>query len=136
VDRDAVARAGRRAQAEEALADEREREAALRQQVAEVVLEQEGARLDAEAFAGLDADEVRRVRAALGQLEEDSDEEVEDPFADELYVLLDDEPDEPEEDELARLEGEIAESLRTQQALETFIAALDQPATAETAEQP
>ena len=124
MDRDAVARAGRRAQAEEALADEREREAALRRQVAEVVLEQEGPRIDAEALAALDADVARRVRAALGQLDDAPDEE-EDPFGDDVYVALDEEPDEPEGDELGRLESEIAESQRIQQALETFIAALD-----------
>jgi hypothetical protein len=133
VDRDAVARAGRRAQAEEALADERERELVLRQQVTEVVLEEDGPRVDAAALAGLDADDVRRVRAALGQLEPDPDEADEalvadeDPFADELYVELDDRPDDPEEDELGRLGREIDESQRIQRALETFIAALDRP---------
>ena len=49
----------------------------------------------------------------------------EDPFGDDVYVALDEEPDEPEGDELGRLESEIAESQRIQQALETFIAALD-----------
>ncbi len=132
VDRDAVARAGRRAQAEEALVFEREREAALRQQVAELVLEEEGARVDAAAFATLDEDEIRLVRAALGQVDED-DVDEEDPFADDLYVVFEDEPDEPEddEDEASRLQGEIEESLRTQAALERFIAALDAPAPTE-----
>ncbi|HEX2302324.1 MAG TPA: hypothetical protein VHH57_01765 [Gaiella sp.] len=128
MDRDAVARAGRRAQAEEALADEREREAALRQQVAEVVLEQEGCRVDAEAFAGLDADEVRRVRTALGQLDDETEDD--DAWLAELSIELDDEaePDEPEQ-ELSRLEDEIAESQRTQHALERYLAALDGAAT-------
>jgi hypothetical protein len=128
VDRDAVARAGRRAQAEEALADEREREAALRQQVAAVVLEQEGGRVDAEAFAGLDADEVRRVRTALGQLDDETEDD--DAWLAELSIELDDEaePDEPEQ-ELSRLEDEIAESQRTQHALERYLAALDGAAT-------
>jgi hypothetical protein len=131
VDRDAVARAGRRAQAEDALLFERDREAALRQQLAEIVLEEEGARVDAAAFAALDEDEVRRVRAALGQVDEDDVEE--DPFADDLYVAFEGEPDEQEddEDEAARLQSEIEESLRTQAALERFIAALDAPAPTE-----
>jgi hypothetical protein len=124
VDRDAVARAGRRAQAEEALADEREREAALRQQVAEVVLEQEGCRVDAEAFAGLDADEVRRVRTALGQLDDETEDD--DAWLAELSIELDDEAEREEpEQELSRLEDEIAESRRTQLALERYLAALD-----------
>jgi hypothetical protein len=123
VDRDALARAGRRAQAEEALLFEREREAALRHQLAELVLEEDGARLDAAAFATLDDDAVRRVREALGQFEVEEAED-EDPFVEDLYVDLDDQA-EQDEDEVARLERAIDDSLRTQEALERFIAALD-----------
>jgi hypothetical protein len=133
VDRDALARAARRAQAEEALVFERERERELRSQLAEVVLEQEGDRLDAAAFTGLDDEDVRRVRTALG--EADPEEVEEDPFADEVFVELDfdtaaEDDDEPE-DEVSRLELEIAESLLVQAALERFIAALDLTAAAE-----
>ncbi len=130
MDRDAIARAGRRAQATEALAFEREREAALRDQIAALVLEEEGPRLDAEAFASLGDDEVSLVRAALGELADEvepDDGAEEDPFAEELYVTFDDEPAEAEEDEISRLEREIEESLRVQHALERFIAALDRP---------
>lgn len=129
MDRDAIARAGRRAQAEEALAFEREREAALREQIAALVLEEEAPRLDAEAFASLDDADVMLVRTALGELADELEAETdeEDPFAQELYVTFDEEPDEPEEDEVARLEGEIEESQRVQHALERFIAALEQP---------
>jgi len=132
VDRDAVARAGRRAQAEEALAFEREREAALRQQLAELVLEEEGARVDATAFAALGEDDVRLVRAALGQLDE-ADADEDDPFAEDLYVDFDDEPGDADddEDEASRLQGEIDGSLRIQAALERFIAALGVPAGSE-----
>jgi hypothetical protein len=130
VDRDALARAGRRAQAEEALLFEREREEALRRQLAELALEEEGPRVDAEAFSALDDDEARRVRAALGQFEA---LEVDDDasFLDDLYVDLADEPEETDEDEPTRLEREIEDSLRTQVALERFIAALDTPARTE-----
>ena len=123
MDRDALARAGRRAQAEEALLFERDREEALRRQIAELALEEEGARVDAAAFAALDEDEIRRVRDALGQFE--TPETDDDSFLDDLYVDLDDAPDESEEDETTRLEREIDDSLRTQAALERFIAALD-----------
>jgi hypothetical protein len=133
VDRDALARAGRRAQAVEALEFEREREAELRRQVAEVVLEQEGDRLNAAAFAGLDEEDVRRVRAALGDVErEELDDE--DPFTDDVFVELDfddvADDDEPV-DEVARLEREIEESRRIQTALERFVAALDEKAATE-----
>jgi hypothetical protein len=124
VDRDALARAGRRAQAEEALLFERDREVALRRQIEELVLEQEGPRVDAAAFAALDDDEVRRVRAALGQLD-GPEAEGDDTFVDDLYIDFEDEPEEQQEDETTRLEREIDESLRTQAALERFIAALD-----------
>lgn len=129
MDRDAIARAGRRAQAEEALAYEREREAALREQIAALVLEDEAPRLDAEAFASLDDADVQLVRTALGELADELEAETdeEDPFAQELYVTFEDDVDEPEEDEVARLEGEIEESLRVQHALQRFIAALEQP---------
>jgi hypothetical protein len=116
----------------EALEFEREREAELRRQVAEVVLEQEGDRLDAAALAGLDDADVRRVRAALGHVDPEELEE-EDPFTDDVFVELDfdDEPDEEPEDETVRLEREIEESRRTQAALERFIAALDSQAATE-----
>ena len=123
MDRDALARAGRRAQAEEALLFEREREQALRRQLAELALEEEGPRVDAEAFAALDDEEARRVRAALGQFEAlEADDDA--SFLDDLYIDLADEPEEAAEDEPSRLEREIDDSLRTQAALERFIAAL------------
>ena len=130
MDRDALARAGRRAQAVEALEFERARETELRREIAELVLEEEGLRVDTAAFAALDDDDVRRVRAALGVFDEEEIED-EDPFVDDVFVELDfadDDTDEQPEDEAARLQGEIDESLRTQAALERFIAALDVPA--------
>jgi hypothetical protein len=133
VDRDAIARAGRRAQAEEALAFEREREAALRQQLAELVLEEDGARVDASAFAALDEADVTLVRAALGLLDGDEPDEEEDLFAQDVYVDLADEPDgaDDDEDESSRLHREIDGSLGVQAALERFIAALGAPAGSE-----
>lgn len=130
-----MARAGRRAQAEEALAFERDREAELRRQLADVVLEEEGARVDAAAVAELEEDDVRRVRAALGELDDGGGDDEDDLF-DEAFVTIDfgDEPEregEDDEAETSRLEREIAESLRTQAALERFIAALDAPAPTE-----
>ena len=115
----------------EALEFERGRETELRRQLAELVLEEESTRVDAAAFAGLDEDDVRRVRAALGVFDEEEIED-EDPFVDDVFVELDfsvDGADEEEpEDEAARLQAEIEDSLRTQAALERFIAALDVPA--------
>lgn len=130
MDRDAIAREGRRAEATEALELERERETALETQVREIVLEEEGPRLDRETFAQLSEEEAADVREALGQLELD-DEREEDPFAGvEPYVVLDDDGDADEdEDEVARLEGEIEGSRRRQRALERYLAVLDTPPT-------
>ena len=116
----------------EALEFERERETELRRQVAEVVLEEEGDRLDAAALADLDDEDVRRVRAALGHVDPEEVEE-DDPFADDVFVELDfdDEPHEEPEDETVRLGREIEESVRTQAALERFITALDSQAATE-----
>ena len=117
----------------EALEFERERETELRRQIAEVVLEQEGERLNAAALAGLDEEDVRRVRTALGDAEPEELED-EDPFTDDVFVELDfdDEPDDEEPiDEVARLEREIEESGRIQSALERFVTALDETAAAE-----
>ena len=127
MDREEVARAGRRAQAEEALAFEREREAALRDQIAALVLEEEGARVDAAAFAELPPDDVELVRSALGELADDGEEDEDDLFGDEPYVTFEDD-DEPPVDEVARLGAEIEGSQRIQAALERYIAALDRPA--------
>ena len=66
MDRGAIAREGRRAQALDALTFEREREEALRAQLSEVVLEEDAGRVDAEAFARMSPDDVTRVREALG----------------------------------------------------------------------
>lgn len=127
MDRDAIAREGRRAQALEALAFEQAREALLREQIAAVVLEEEGDRLDQEIFARLPPDDVQRVRDALGQVEEDA---VDDPFVEDqdgLYVTFADEQDESQdagEDEIARLEHEIGQSQASQLALERYLGAL------------
>jgi hypothetical protein len=132
VDREEVARAGRRAQAEEALAFEREREAALRHQIAALVLEEEGARVDAAAFAELEPEEVQLVRSALGELADEVEDDEDDLFGDEPYVTFDDgEEDEPPVDEVARLGSEIVESQGVQAALERYIAVLERPAVPE-----
>jgi len=133
MDRDAIARAGRRAEVGEALAFEREREDALRAQIAELVLEEEGPRIDREAFAHLSAAEISAVRDALGQF--DDSELDEDAFADpdDFFVRLDE--DEGDEDggetELERLEAAIAECRARQSSLERYLEALDLPPDAE-----
>jgi hypothetical protein len=123
VDRAAIAREGRRAHALEALAFEREREQALDAQLRQVVLEAEGAHVDALAFAQLTPGDVSRVREALGTLDGEAldDEPLED---DEPEGTADDDDVGPET-EIRRLEEELERCRAVQHALERFVEALD-----------
>jgi hypothetical protein len=124
MDVEAIARLQRRRLAREALEFERDREAVLREQLEAVVADVEGPRIDQEAFARMTPEDADLVRAILvsGLEGEDPDLDAED----EWYDIG--ETDEPEaesfEDEVQRLEEEIAESRRLQQALTNYLEAL------------
>ena len=127
MDLDAIARAQRRRRALDALEFERSREAALRDQLEELIAELEGGRIDEEAFARMAAEDVELIRSALADTSaEDFDfgEEVADGW------LAENEPADPEAEreerlaEIARLEEEIAASQRRQQAFERYLKAL------------
>jgi hypothetical protein len=119
VDRDAIVRSRRREDALEALEFERQRELALAGQIDAIVVEEDGPRVDEQVFARMEPADVALVRELLGNngwAAEDGDD------------WLDEDGDEGEDahpDEIARLEGEIAECRRRQQALERFIEALE-----------
>jgi hypothetical protein len=123
MDRAAIARAERRRQAADELEFERDRAIALREQIARLVLELDGPRLDEEVFARLAPEDVDLVRPALqgGTAIEDTDAEwleSDEPWRDE-------EAERAElEAEIARLEEEIASSTRRQEAFERYLAAL------------
>jgi hypothetical protein len=129
VDRDAIARGQRRRQAEEALEFERDRMAMLEGQIEDFVTELIGTRIDDEAFATMPPEDVETVRAILDprpeyelddEWPEAEDEEiVEDEPVDEAH-----DPEAEVEEEIARLEAEIAVSRQRQQALERYIEAL------------
>jgi hypothetical protein len=124
MERDAIARNGRRDQALDALAFEREREDALRAQIAQIVLERDGPRIDERAFAQMSAGDVQLVREMLG----DVDEPLDDIDAELLTLADDDDAGEEEEEpeaEIERLEGEIEQCLTRQRAIESYVAALD-----------
>jgi hypothetical protein len=134
VDLREIARSQRRRQALEALEFERDREAALRGQLEETVTELEGPNVDEETFAGMDPEDVEIVRQTL----HDAGQAIEETFADEDGEAWLDEfrmdggsPEERQErlGEVARLEGEIKDSRRRQQALERYVEALSAPAT-------
>ena len=124
MDVEAVARTQRRRQAQEALEFEREREAVLQEQLEAVVGEVEGPRIDEEAFARMPPEDAELARQVLtsGLDGEDPDLDPEDEWYD---VGETDEPEaESYEDEFRRLQEEIAESRRLQQALQSYLDAL------------
>lgn len=124
MDVEAIARRQRRRHAQEALDFERDREAVLREQLEAVVAEVEGPRIDEEAFARMPPEDAELAREILASGLDGEDPDL-DP-EDEWYDVG--ETDEPEgesfEDEVRRLEEEIAESRRLQQALTSYLVAL------------
>jgi hypothetical protein len=122
VDREAIARGERRRRIAEALDEERGREEALVERLEEVVTEGEGNRIDEQAFARMDPEDVALVREVL---EEPSFfDEGEEP-ADFLALERDEEDQTDAEEEIARLQAEIAASHRRRLAYERYLEALD-----------
>jgi len=121
VDRDAIARAGRRREVLEALTFEREREAALLEQIDAVVLEEEGPRIDRAAKALLSPAELDLLDNVLGEALE-LDEPLDDGF-----VSFEEEDEADDVSEIERLEQEVERSRRSQQALEHLAALLESP---------
>jgi hypothetical protein len=104
VDREAIARARRAKQAREQLAEEREREALLQEELEERVGEADGPALDEQLFAQMDADDAKLIRGGLAGLPEDG------PPAEETF--WDDEDEGPGEQDGNELEEEIARLVR------------------------
>jgi hypothetical protein len=119
VDRDAIVRSRRREDALEALEFEHQREQALAGQIDAIVVEEDGSRVDEQVFARMEPDDVALVRELLGNGGRMTDDDGDD-WPDEAG----DEANDADADEIARLEAEIAECRRRQQALERFIEAL------------
>lgn len=123
MDTDTVVRAHRRRQALEALEFERDREAALRGQLEEVLTELEGTRIDEAAFARMEPADVALVRETLHASQSTPEEEWpenEGGSAAEAALLQREE----REEECARLRQVIGRSRRSQAALERYLEAL------------
>jgi hypothetical protein len=118
VDRDAIARAERRRQALEALEFERGRAAALRERLESIVVELDGAVVDDAVFEQRTPEEVEIVRPALqppeDDLVDDAEEEEEgvDARAEQRAWL---------EEEIVRLQDELASSARRERAFERYL---------------
>jgi hypothetical protein len=123
VDRARIARAERRRQALEELDFERERAAALAEEIARLVVELEGPGLDEKVFARLAPADVELVQGSFqsGPQADDVDVEWFDPDADDPETLR-----RETEEEIRRLEAEIAASIRRQEAFERYLDALDE----------
>ena len=126
-----IARSQRRRQVLDVLQFERDREAALSEQLNETATELEGSAVDEEAFARMAPEDVDIVRQALldtGQaFNSELGGEPGEDWLEEFRVTEDDSgADEREERlaEVARLEREIEESRRRQLALERYVEAL------------
>ncbi len=128
-----IARAQRRRQALEALEYERDREAALRGQLEETATELEGPSVDEETFAVMDPEDVAIVRETLhepgGAFDVTFTGEEGEDWLEEFRVDGESPEDQREErlGEVARLEGEIKDSRRRQDALERYVKALAAP---------
>lgn len=124
MDTDAIVRARRRQQALDALEFERDRETALLEQIDEVLTELDGPRIDAEAFARMEPDDVELVRETLDPSSVTPEEEwleLEGESPAESARLRGEE----QEAERLRLVELVAECRRCQKALESYIQALD-----------
>ncbi|HZR91829.1 MAG TPA: hypothetical protein VFA44_05395 [Gaiellaceae bacterium] len=126
MDRETIARNLRRRQAQEALEFEQERERVLEEQLELLIGEKESARIDEAAFARMDPADADIVREHFRPADWDSGED--DFFGFERDDLLDDdelaEPVDPHEEELARLNEELADCRRRQQAFRRYLEAL------------
>ena len=127
-----IARGRRRRQGLEALEFERDREAALREQLEETITELEGASVDHETFARMAPEDVDIVRQTLFDMG-DAFEAGVDGEADEDWLAEFMEGESPEVDreerlgEVTRLEEQIEDSKRRQHALERYLEALVGP---------
>lgn len=125
MDRDAIVRSRRRDQALEALEFEREREQALAHQLGSILVEEEGSRIDEQAFGRMAEADVALVRELLddGGWAADEDGDLLEQSPEDWLSGDDGEPAE-QEDEIGRLQGEIARCRERQLALERYIDAL------------
>lgn len=121
MDTDAIVRARRSQQALDALETERDREAALRYQLHEVLTELEGARIDAVAFARMEPADAELVREKLDPAQEEEWLELQGESPAETARL----EREERQAECSRLRQVIEESRRLQSALERYLEALE-----------
>lgn len=114
----------RRRQAQETLDFERERERNLEESVELVIGEAEGARIDAAAFARMKPEDAEIVREEFSPVDHDADDPGSFFDRDDVFNFAEVEDTDPRAEELARLNGELEECRRRQQAFSAYIEAL------------
>ncbi len=121
MDRQAIARRRRAEQVRELLAEERDREQVLIEALEERIAEADGPKLDDEVFARMPPEEAALVRSRLG-VEPGAEEELasEESFWDEVDAEAGSDGSELEE-EIVRLEGEVALCRRQQEAYRHYL---------------
>jgi hypothetical protein len=124
MDREAIARAVRRRQVQETLDFEREREQTLIEQVELVIGEAEGSRVDTAAFEKMSPEDVQIVKAELDPPAYGAGDGTGFFERDDLFDLDEFEEVDPHAEELARLNVELEECRRRQQAFSAYIDAL------------
>jgi hypothetical protein len=125
VDLRSVARSHRRRTVIEALDFERSRESALRAEIEEVVAELEGPDVDEETFARMRPEDADIVRRSLLGADDGFEEQFDEEWPSESEESEAEADREAQLAEVARLEEEIAESQRRQEAFERYLEALD-----------
>lgn len=125
MDRDPIVRAHRRQQVQEYLAEQRELETSLREELEERITEVEGPKLDEQVFAQMDPAEAKLVRNGLAGIFEEVQPDEASFWGEEETSFWGDEedPDSPEalEEDIARLERELDACRRRQQAYERYL---------------
>lgn len=117
MDRAEITRAVRRRRALEAIEDERGRERALADHLEGVIAEADAPELDSAVYAQMDPADVAHVREILDGVSADLVDEE-----DKVDWELEDEPS--LEDEIARLQDELARTRARIRALERYVEAL------------
>jgi len=109
-----------RRQAEDALAFERDREEMLTIELQDLLADAARGEIESSVFAAMAPEDAVRVRVALGNVESVDWDYVADDVEDVLEEEADD-ADGIDEEEVARLQGEIDASRRSQAALERYL---------------
>ena len=123
MDVDGIVRERRREQVRDVLEFERDREAALDDQLADVLAELEGSRIDDAAFATMTPEDAAIVLDVLDPGHAEPVDEFD--YAGQPMTESADEIRREHEDERARLEDVLEESRARQRALEAYLSALD-----------